>query len=104
MKTLNNTKMQTITNLTDKQLTSKIQNLLKKDFTKCKILNSLTSETITLKCNWNGLEYNTNLYVEEISNPNYQYQICISNNISINSNMHFPYSEEGIKEAVQYIN
>ncbi len=96
--------MQTITNLTDKQLTSKIQNLLKKDFTKCKILNSLTSETITLKCNWNGLEYNTNLYVEEISNPNYQYQICISNNISINSNMHFPYSEEGIKEAVQYIN
>ena len=98
MKTLNNTKMQTISNLTDKQLTSKIQNLLKKDFTKCKILNSLTSETITLKCNWNGLEYNTNLYLEEISNPNYKYQI------SINSNMHFPYSEEGIKEAVQYIN
>jgi len=89
--------MKTISNLTDKQLTSKIQNLLKKNFTKCKELNSLTSETITLKCNWNGLKYNTHLYLEEITIPKYKYQICIGT-------YSFPYSQKGIKQAVEYIN
>ena len=89
--------MKTISNLTDKQLTSKIKNLLNTDFTKCKILNSLTSKTITLKCNWNGLEYNTNIYLEKISNPKYKYQITVGTDS-------FSYSEKGIQEAVQYIN
>ena len=89
--------MKTITNLTDKQLTSKIQNLLKVDFTKCKILNSLVSETISLECNWNALEYTTNVYLEKITNPKYKYQITVGTDS-------FPYSEKGIKQAVNYIN
>ena len=89
--------MKTISNLSDNQLTNKIQNLLNEDFTKCNILNSYTSKTITLKCNWNGMEYDTYVYVEEITNPKYKYQITVGTDS-------FPYSEEGIKQAVDYIN
>ena len=89
--------MKTITNLTDKQLTNKIKNLHKEDFRLCKILNSYTSKTITLKCNFNEMEYNTNVYLEEITNPKYKYQITVGTDS-------FPYSEEGIKQAVDYIN
>ena len=89
--------METITNFTNKELTSKIQNLLKEDFTKCKILNSLTSKTIFLDCNWNGCKYITNVYLEKITNIKYKYQITVGTDS-------FPYSEEGIKQAVDYIN
>jgi len=89
--------MKSITNLSNKQLTSKIENLLKGDFTKCKILNSLVSKTISLKCNWNGWEYTTNVYLEKITNPKYKYQISVGTDS-------FPYSQEGIKQVVDYIN
>jgi len=90
--------MKTITNYTNEQLTKKIKNLVNSNFTKNNALNSSISKTITLKSNWNGLEYNTNVYLEKIKNPNYKYQI------SINSNAHFPYSDKGINQAVDYIN
>tara|TARA_R110000744_G_scaffold350842_2_gene456575 strand:+ start:237 stop:530 length:294 start_codon:yes stop_codon:yes gene_type:complete len=96
--------MKTISNLTDKQLTSKIENLLKEDFRLCKILNSYTSKTITLKCNFNEMEYNTNVYLEEITNPKYKYQITVGTDFLVPGTDSFPYSEEGIKQVVDYIN
>ncbi len=89
--------MKTISNLSDNKLTNKIKSLLNEDFTKCNILNSYTSKTITLKCNWNGMEYDTNVYLEKIDNPKYKYCITVDSDS-------FPYSEEGIKEVVDYIN
>jgi hypothetical protein len=89
--------MKTISNLSDNQLTNKIQNLLNGNFKKCNILNSLISETISLECNWNGGEYTTHIYLEKIKNPKYKYAITVGTDS-------FPYSEEGIKQAVDYIN
>jgi|TARA_R110000823_G_scaffold209073_1_gene339360 hypothetical protein len=89
--------METITNFTNKELTSKIQNLLKEDFTKCKILNSLTSKTISLDCKWNGCKYITNVYLEKITNIKYKYQISVGTT-------YFPYSKKGIQQAINYIN
>ena len=89
--------MKTITNFTDKQLTKKIKNLLNSNFKKNNALHSFVSEYITLECNWEGCEYNTFVYLEKISNPKYKYAICVGLD-------EFPYSEEGIKQAVDYIN
>tara|TARA_R110000824_G_scaffold223612_1_gene411363 strand:+ start:97 stop:369 length:273 start_codon:yes stop_codon:yes gene_type:complete len=89
--------MTTISNLTDNQLKSKIKNLLKGNFTKCIILDSICSEIITLKCDWDGLKYKTHVYIEEINNPEYKYQITVGMDS-------FPYSEKGINQAVNYIN
>jgi len=89
--------MKTISNLSDNQLRNKIKSLLNDDFTKCNILNSFTFKTITLECNWNGWEYTTNIYLEKITNPKYKYAITVGTDS-------FPYSEEGIKQAIDYIN
>ena len=89
--------MATITNFTNDQLAMKIKNLLEGNFTKCIILNSMCSETITLKCDWEGWKYKTHVYLEEINNPEYKYQITVGMDS-------FPYSEKGIKDAVNYIN
>tara|TARA_R110000803_G_scaffold16802_1_gene46020 strand:+ start:223 stop:495 length:273 start_codon:yes stop_codon:yes gene_type:complete len=89
--------MATISKFTDDQLTIKIKNLLEGNFTKCIILDSMVSETITLNCNWDGYKYKSYVYIEEINNPNCKHQITIGMDS-------FPFSEKGIKEAVNYIN
>ena len=43
------------------------------------------------------MEYDTNVYLEKIDNPKYKYCITVDSDS-------FPYSEEGIKEVVDYIN
>jgi hypothetical protein len=86
-----------ITKYTNIELTSKIKNLLNDGFTKCNILNSFTSKTIALECNWNGMEYVTIVYLEKINNPKYEYIITVGTDS-------FPYSAEGLNQAVDYIN
>ena len=49
--------MATISNLTNAQLTINIKELRKGHFTRCIILNSMVSETMTLNCDWNGYKY-----------------------------------------------
>ena len=89
--------MDTISNLTNAQLTINIKKLLKGNFTRCIILNSMVSEIMTLNCDWNGYKYKSHVYIEEINNTNCKHQITVGMDS-------FPYSEKGIKEAVNYIN
>ena len=57
--------------------------------------NSKISEYLNLKCNWNGCEYTTNIYLETLQNENFA--VCVGGNS-------FEFTNEGIEKAVKYIN
>tara|TARA_R100001463_G_scaffold134154_1_gene196055 strand:+ start:231 stop:503 length:273 start_codon:yes stop_codon:yes gene_type:complete len=88
-----------ITNYTNKELQKKINDLIKTKFSYNSALRSSISDTMTLRCKWEGAEYNTNIYLEKLDTNEFPfYQICI------NSNMNFPFSAEGLVDASKYIN
>jgi hypothetical protein len=84
-----------ITKYTNKELEQKIVDLKNSKFKKCKILNSKISDYLNLKCNWDGCEYTTNVYLETLLDGNLI--ICVSGNS-------FEFTNKGIEEAVKYIN
>lgn len=84
-----------ITKYTNKELKQKILALKESKFKKCKILNSKISEYLNLKCNWNGCEYITNVYLETLLDGNLI--ICVGGNS-------FEFTNKGIEEAIKYIN
>tara|TARA_Y100001973_G_C5204906_1_gene340741 strand:+ start:1187 stop:1516 length:330 start_codon:yes stop_codon:yes gene_type:complete len=94
-----------ITNYTNRELKNKINDLIKTKFTYNSALRSYISDNLTLKCKWEGAEYNTNVYLEKLDTDEFPYSTCFPYyQICINSNMNFSFSAQGLIEAVQYIN
>tara|TARA_R110002050_G_scaffold72068_2_gene155001 strand:+ start:111 stop:380 length:270 start_codon:yes stop_codon:yes gene_type:complete len=86
-----------VTKHTNEEIKQMIIKLRETRFKKCNILNTFCSKTISFDSHWLGNNFTQNLYLEKINDEYNSVVICVSNH-------HFYYNDEGIKEAVKFIN